>query len=64
MKSSAYLQVWSKEKFSSIQFDIAPKKSWDNITNLKLMVTGTINWTEKNKLWRHNFEKEKEYTAR
>ena len=34
VKSSAYLQAWSQEKFSSIQFDIAPKKSWDSITNL------------------------------
>ena len=34
MKSSAYLQAWSQEKYSSIQFDIAPKKSWDSVTNL------------------------------
>ncbi len=34
VKSSAYLQAWSQEKFSSIQFDIAPKKSWDSSTNL------------------------------
>lgn len=34
VKSSAYLQAWSQEKFSSIQFDIAPKKSWDSVTNL------------------------------
>ena len=25
VKSSAYLQAWSQEKFSSIQFDIAPR---------------------------------------
>lgn len=34
VKSSAYLQAWSQEKLSSIQFDIAPKKSWDSVTNL------------------------------
>ena len=34
VKSSAYLQAWSQEKFSSIQFDIAPKKSWDSATNI------------------------------
>lgn len=34
VKSSAYLQAWSQEKFSSIQFDIAPKKSWDSVNNL------------------------------
>ena len=34
VKSSAYLQAWSQEKFSSIQFDIAPKKSWDCSVNI------------------------------
>ena len=34
VKSSAYLQAWNQEKFSSIQFDIAPKKCWDSVTNL------------------------------
>ena len=34
VKSSAYLQAWKQKKFSSIQFDIAPKKSWDSVTNL------------------------------
>jgi len=33
VKSSAYLQTWSCEKLSKIQFDIAPKKSWDGDTN-------------------------------
>ena len=32
-KSSAYLQAWKCEKLSKIQFDIAPKKSWDSKTN-------------------------------
>lgn len=34
VKSSAYLQAWSQEKLSGIQFDIAPKKSWNSVTNL------------------------------
>ena len=33
VKSSAYLQTWSCNKLSSIQFDIAPKLSWDSETN-------------------------------
>ena len=33
VKSSAYLQAWKCEKLSKIQFDIAPKKSWDSKTN-------------------------------
>ena len=33
VKSSAYLQTWNCEKLSNIQFDIAPKKSWDGETN-------------------------------
>ena len=33
VKSSAYLQTWNCNKFSNIQFDIAPKKSWDSETN-------------------------------
>ena len=34
VKSSAYLQTWKTNKYSSIQFDIAPKKSWDGEANL------------------------------
>ena len=34
VKSSAYLQTWSCSAFSKIQFDIAPKLSWDSETNL------------------------------
>ena len=34
VKSSAYLQTWKTSKLSSIQFGIAPKKSWDGETNL------------------------------
>ena len=33
VKSSAYLQTWKCSKFSSIQFDIAPKRSWFSETN-------------------------------
>lgn len=33
VKSSAYLQTWRCNKLSTIQFDIAPKKSWDSETN-------------------------------
>ena len=33
VKSSAYLQTWKCSKLSHIQFDIAPKKSWDSETN-------------------------------
>ena len=33
VKSSAYLQTWKCEKLSSIQFDIAPKRSWNSETN-------------------------------
>lgn len=33
VKSSAYLQSWSCKTLSKIQFDIAPKKSWDSETN-------------------------------
>lgn len=33
VKSSAYLQTWNQNQFSTIQFDIAPKKSWDAKTN-------------------------------
>lgn len=33
VKSSAYLQTWKQDRFSTIQFDIAPKKSWDVKTN-------------------------------
>lgn len=29
VKSAAYLQSWKQNKFSSIQFDIAPKKGWN-----------------------------------
>ena len=34
VKSSAYLQTWSQEQFSRIQFDIAPKRTWNAATNL------------------------------
>lgn len=34
VKSSAYLQTWSCNKLSNIQFDIAPKLSWNSETNL------------------------------
>ena len=34
VKSSAYLQTWDQERPSKIQFDIAPKNSWDAETNL------------------------------
>ena len=34
VKSAAYLQTWKTNKLSTIQFDIAPKKSWDSKTNL------------------------------
>lgn len=34
VKSSAYLQTWKCNKLSAIQFDIAPKKSWNSETNL------------------------------
>ena len=34
VKSSAYLQTWKCHKLSNIQFDIAPKKSWDSESNL------------------------------
>ena len=33
VKSSAYLQTWKCSKLSKIQFDIAPKKSWDSESN-------------------------------
>lgn len=33
VKSSAYLQSWKCSKLSTIQFDVAPKKSWDSETN-------------------------------
>lgn len=33
VKSSAYLQSWKCNKLSKIQFDIAPKKSWDSKNN-------------------------------
>lgn len=33
VKSSAYLQTWKCPKLSNIQFDIAPKKSWDSENN-------------------------------
>ena len=33
VKSPAYLQTWKCTKLSKIQFDIAPKKSWDSETN-------------------------------
>ena len=33
VKSSAYLQSWKCKSLSKIQFDIAPKKSWDSATN-------------------------------
>ena len=36
VKSSAYLQTWKCDKLSTIQFDIAPKKSWDSETNTYL----------------------------
>ena len=29
VKNSAYIQSWSQTDYSPIQFDIAPKKSWD-----------------------------------
>ena len=34
VKSSAYLQTWHQDRFSSIQFGIAPKRAWDSQTNL------------------------------
>lgn len=34
VKSSAYLQTWSQNKYSVIQFDIAPKNAWNSETNL------------------------------
>ena len=33
VKASSYLQTWRQERFSSIQFDIAPKRWWDAETN-------------------------------
>ena len=33
VKSSAYLQTWKTNRLSRIQFDIAPKKSWDSESN-------------------------------
>lgn len=33
VKASSYLQTWRQERFSAIQFDIAPKRWWDAETN-------------------------------
>ncbi len=33
VKSAAYLQSWSQRRYSSIGFDIAPKRGWDAATN-------------------------------
>lgn len=33
VKASAYVQIWSQTKPSTITFDIAPKKGWDAATN-------------------------------
>ena len=33
VKSSAYVQSWYQKKYSSITFDIKPKRSWDPATN-------------------------------
>ena len=33
VKASSYLQSWRQERFSAIQFDIAPKRWWDAETN-------------------------------
>lgn len=33
VKSAAYLQSWPQTKLSSISFNIAPKKSWNPVTN-------------------------------
>ena len=33
VKTSAYLQTWRQNHFSSIQFDIAPKNTWDRKRN-------------------------------
>ena len=40
VKSSAYLQAWKCAKLSKIQFDIAPKKSWDSKTNTYFETVG------------------------
>lgn len=34
VKSAAYLQSWSQRQYSSISFDIAPKRGWDAATNV------------------------------
>lgn len=33
LKSSAYLQSWPQEKYSSISFSIAPTRGWNSKTN-------------------------------
>lgn len=33
VKTSAYIQSWHQNKLSQIQYDIAPKRKWDPLTN-------------------------------